>query len=154
MLRLLRNIHLRSNSREHGCIRRQEGPNGFYLIIVGLSRRLSGETGSKGRRRTCAATSLAPPSRNKEFRCAFDLLAAILSATDPRISVKDQFFTFNSEHAFDDRMHIIARDLNVVHGPRFGMSMWDGLALARVSLTPEAMLDGRRIEEFFSPRFF
>jgi oleate hydratase len=41
-----------------------------------------------------------------------------------------------------------------VHGPRFGLSLHDGLCLARVLLTPEAMLDGRRIVEFFSPRFF
>jgi hypothetical protein len=30
----------------------------------------------------------------------------------------------------------------------------DGLSVARVLLTPEAMLDGRRIKEFFSQRFF
>jgi oleate hydratase len=41
-----------------------------------------------------------------------------------------------------------------VHGPHFGLSLRDGLDLVRLALTPEAMLDGRRIEEFFSPRFF
>ena len=41
-----------------------------------------------------------------------------------------------------------------MHGPRFGLSLRDGLSLARVVLTPEAMLDGRRIEEFFSHQFF
>jgi oleate hydratase len=91
---------------------------------------------------------------DKEFRCAFDLLATIPTATDPKKSVKDQFFTFNDEHPFNDKTHIIDRDLNVVHGPHFGLSLLDGLALARVSLTPEAMLDGRRIDEFFSSEFF
>jgi oleate hydratase len=91
---------------------------------------------------------------DKEFRCAFDLLATIPTEADPNISVKDQFFTFNNEHPFNDQVHIIDRDYHVVHGPHFGLSLWDGLALARVSLTPEAMLDGRRIEEFFSPQFF
>src|SRR4029079_3494549 len=46
------------------------------------------------------------------------------------------------------------RNGTVVHGPRFGLSLFDGLSLARVLLTPEAMLDGRRIVEFFSRRFF
>jgi oleate hydratase len=91
---------------------------------------------------------------DKEFRCAFDLLATIPTEADPKVSVKDQFFTFNNDHPFNDQTHIIDRDLRVVHGPHFGLSLWDGLALARVSLTPEAMLDGRRIDEFFSPRFF
>jgi oleate hydratase len=91
---------------------------------------------------------------DKEFRCAFDLLATIPTAADPNISVRDQFFTFNKDHPFKDKTHIIDRDLNVVHGPHFGLSPRDGLALARVSLTPEAMLDRRRIDEFFSPQFF
>ncbi len=91
---------------------------------------------------------------DKEFRCAFDLLATIPTEDDAKISVKEQFFTFNTDHPFDDRVHIIDSDLRTVHGPRFGLSLWDGLALARLSLTPEAWLNGRRIEEFFSPRFF
>ena len=91
---------------------------------------------------------------DKEFRCAFDLLATIPTETNPNISVKEQFFTFNREHPFDDQTHIVDRDLGAVHGPRYGLSLWDGLTLARLSLTPEAWLDGRRIEEFFSPKFF
>ena len=39
-------------------------------------------------------------------------------------------------------------------GPRYGLSLGDGLALAKLSLTPEASLDGQRIEEFFSKPFF
>jgi oleate hydratase len=91
---------------------------------------------------------------DKEFRCAFDLLATIPTAADPQVSVKDQFFKFNYDHPFVDKTHIIDRDLRVVRESRFGLSLSDGLALARVSLTPEAMLDGRRIDEFFPPRFF
>jgi oleate hydratase len=41
-----------------------------------------------------------------------------------------------------------------MHSPHFGLSLRDGFDLARLALTPESMLDGRRIEEFFSPRFF
>ena len=53
---------------------------------------------------------------DKEFRCAFDLLATIPTAADPNLSVKDQFFTFNKDHPFDDRTHIVDRDLRVLHG--------------------------------------
>jgi oleate hydratase len=89
-----------------------------------------------------------------EFRCAFDLLAKIPSGRNQDVSVKDEFFTFNKLHPFRDRAHIIDRDGKIVHGPHFGLSLRDGLDLAKLSLTPEAMLDGRRIEEFFSPQFF
>lgn len=91
---------------------------------------------------------------DKEFRCAFDLLSSIPTAADPKVSVKDQFFAFNDSNPYDDRAHILDRDGNIVHRPHFGLGLADGLALARVSLTPESMLDGRRIEEFFSPEFF
>ena len=91
---------------------------------------------------------------DSEFRCTFDLLATIPSISNPAISVKDEFFTFNERNPFYDRAHIIDRNGNIVHGPHFGLTLCDGLALARLSLTPEAKLDGRRIQEFFSPRFF
>jgi oleate hydratase len=46
------------------------------------------------------------------------------------------------------------RNGNIVQGPRFGLTLRDALVLARLLLTPESRLDGRRIDEFFSPRFF
>ncbi len=92
---------------------------------------------------------------DKEFRCGFELLSWIPTLADPKISVKEQFFTFNDANPYNDLAHILDRDGNIVHGPHFGLSLSDGLALGRVSLTPESMLDGRRrIEEFFSPDFF
>jgi oleate hydratase len=91
---------------------------------------------------------------DKEFRCTFDLLKSIPSASNPAISVTDEFFAFNTAEPYQDRAHIFDRDGRIVHGPRFGLSLGDGLSLARVLLMPEAMLDGRRIEEFFSRRFF
>ncbi len=91
---------------------------------------------------------------DKEFRCGFELLSWIPTLADPKISVRDQFFTFNDANPYNDQAHILDRDGNIVHGPHFGLGLSDALALGRVSLTPESALDGRRIEEFFSPDFF
>jgi oleate hydratase len=91
---------------------------------------------------------------DKEFRCTFDLLKSIPSASNPSISVTEEFLAFNTGEPYHDRAHIFDRNGRIVHGPRFGLSLGDGLSLARVVLTPEAMLDGRRIEEFFSQQFF
>ncbi|MBV9538488.1 MAG: oleate hydratase [Acidisphaera sp.] len=103
-----------------------------------------------------AATGYSMPGSvfDARFRCAYDLLAAIPSANNPAVSVKEEFFTFNERHRMNDRAHIIDRDGRVVHGPRFGLTLRDGLDLARLSLTPEARLDGKRIEQFFRPGFF
>jgi oleate hydratase len=91
---------------------------------------------------------------DKEFRCTFDLLKSIPSARNPSISVTEDFFAFNTGEPYQDKAHILDREGRIVHGPRFGLSLGDGLSLARVVLTPEAALDGRRIEEFFSRQFF
>ena len=91
---------------------------------------------------------------DKEFRCTFELLKLIPSASNPSISVTEEFFAFNTSEPYNDKAHIFDRNGSVVHGPRFGLSLGDGLSLARVLLTPEAMLDGRRIVEFFSRQFF
>jgi len=91
---------------------------------------------------------------DKEFRCTFDLLQAIPSLSDPAVSVKDEFFRFNNEYPFEDKAHIIDRSGRFMHSPHFGLSIRDGLDLLRLALTPEAMLDGRRIDEFFAPPFF
>src|SRR5258708_8717983 len=91
---------------------------------------------------------------DKEFRYTFELLKSIPSASNPSISVTEKFFAFNTGEPYHDRAHIFDRDGRVVHGPRFGLSLGDGLSLARVLLTPEVMLDGRRIAAVFSRRFF
>jgi oleate hydratase len=92
---------------------------------------------------------------DKEFRCAFDLLGAIPSAKNPAVTVKDEFFAFNDSEPFDDRAHIVDRNGQVVpHAPRFGLSLRDFLELARLLLTPETLLEGRRINESFSKEFF
>jgi oleate hydratase len=91
---------------------------------------------------------------DKEFRCTFDLLKSIPSARNPSISVTEDFFAFNTGEPYHDRAHILDRNGRIVHGPRYGLSLCDGLSLGRVLLMPETMLGGRRIEEFFSQRFF
>ncbi len=91
---------------------------------------------------------------DKEFRCTFDLLQTIPSTSDPAISVKDEFFAFNAQHPICDLAHLLDRDLRVRHRPHFGLGVRDALDLLRISLMPEAWLDGRRIDEFFSQPFF
>jgi oleate hydratase len=91
---------------------------------------------------------------DKEFRCALDLLGTIPTQGFPNINVAEQFLTFNNEHPFDDQTHIVDRDLRPVHGPRYGLTLGDGLALAKLSLTPEASLQGQLIRDVFSSKFF
>ena len=132
---------------------RNAGVSGQDITIYDADERMAGGLFLGG----SAETGYNMPASvfDKEFRCTFDLLQTIPSASGSAISVKDEFFTFNTQHPFHDRVHIIDRNGRAVpHAPRFGLSVRDGLDLVRLGLTPEALLDGRRIEEFFAPRFF
>ena len=91
---------------------------------------------------------------DKEFRCALNLLGTITTKTYPNINVAEQFLTFNKEHPFDDQTHIVDRNLRRVHDQRYGLSLADGLRLAKLSLTSEASLDGQIIKDRFPPEFF
>ena len=84
-----------------------------------------------------------------------NLLETITTQSYPRINVAEEFLTFNREHPFDDLTHIVDRNLNRVHDPlRYGLTLGDGLKLAKLSLTSEASLDGQLIRDWFPQRFF
>lgn len=132
---------------------RDAGASGQDITIYEADERMGGSFSLGG---NAASGYILPCGAvfDSEFRCTFDLLASIPSTRDPAVSVKDEFFTFNARHPFRDRVHIVGRGGPILHVPHFGLSLRDGFDLARLSLTPEAMLDGRRIDEFFSANFF
>ena len=79
---------------------------------------------------------------DKEFRCGFELLATIPTLTDPNLSVRDQFFTFNDANPFNDQAHILDRDLRHRAWAAFRPELFGRLALLRVSA--DARSDARR----------
>jgi oleate hydratase len=92
---------------------------------------------------------------DKHFRCALKLLRTIPTQYYSKINVAEQFLTFNEEHPFVDKTHIVDSSLNRVHNPlRYGLTLGDGLTLAKLSLTSEASLDGQLIRDWFPQRFF
>ncbi|AWM87536.1 oleate hydratase [Microvirga sp. 17 mud 1-3] len=90
----------------------------------------------------------------KEYRCTRELLSLVPSASDPGRSIAEELAAFNARYGYDDRARIVGRDGRVEPSPHFGLSTRDKLDLVRLALTPEAMLEGRRIDECFSESFF
>ena len=134
------------------CLIRNAGMSGQDVTIYEADDRMGGGFFLGGSAES--GYNLPGSVFDNQFRCTFDLLDAVPSASNPAISAKEEFFTFNTRRPFDDRARLIDRNGHIVHGPRFGLSWHDGFQLARLALTPEARLDGRRIEEFFSAHFF
>ncbi len=131
---------------------RNAGVPGFDITIYEADARPGGGFFLGGNAQS--GYSLPGSVFDAEFRCTFDLLADIPSTRDPSVSVKDEFFTFNAQNPFHDRAHILDREGQILHGPHYGLSLRHGLDLVKLSLTPEALLDGRRIEEVFPADFF
>jgi len=52
------------------------------------------------------------------------------------------------------RRGISIRDRNIVRGSHFSLSIRDRLDLIKLALTPDAMLEDRRIDECFAEDFF
>ena len=135
-----------------GYLIRNAGVPGEEITIYEAEKQMGGGFFLGGS--AAAGYNLPGSVFDNEFRCTFDLLDAVPSTSDPAVSVKEEFFTFNTRHPFDDRARLIDRNGHIVHGPRFGLSWRDGFDLARLALTREAKLEGRRIDEFLSPHFF
>ncbi|MCB1380388.1 MAG: oleate hydratase [Alphaproteobacteria bacterium] len=89
-----------------------------------------------------------------QYRCAFELFSLVPSASDPHRSIKDEILEFNERHGYDDRVRIIDRAGQVVKSPHFGLSARNRLDLLRLALTPEHLLDGKAVSDFFSEDFF
>jgi len=89
-----------------------------------------------------------------EYRCTFELLSRVPSASDPEKSIKDEILAFNAQYGFRDRAHVIDRDGKIIRNRHYGVSLRDRLTLVRLALTPEASLEDRRIDEYFSEDFF
>jgi oleate hydratase len=90
----------------------------------------------------------------KEYPCALDLFSLVPSASDPEKSIKDEIFEFNERYGYYDKAHIIDCNGDIIKGRHFGLSVRDRLDFIKLALTPEGMLDDKRIEEFFSDEFF
>src|SRR5271155_1972997 len=58
---------------------------------------------------------------DREYRCTFDLLKSIPSATDPSMSVTEEFFNFNTTKPYQDRAHLIHDDGRITHSARYGL---------------------------------
>jgi oleate hydratase len=98
---------------------RNAGVSGQDITVYEADEQMGGGFSLGGSAQT--GYSLPGSVFDSEFRCTFDLLQTIPSASDPAVSVKDEFFAFNTQHPFRDRAHIVDRNGHIVpHGPHFG----------------------------------
>ena len=105
-------------------------------------------------RRRPATSCRQAPSLIRSSAVTFDLLATIPSAAiqrSPSRTISSP--SMSATHTTTEHTSSIETAASCT-GRHFGLSTRDRLDLVRLTLTPEAMLDGRRIDEFFRADFF
>jgi oleate hydratase len=89
-----------------------------------------------------------------QFLCTYDLLGSIPSIDDPDKSVTDDTFEFHDDFAWNDQSRLVDDDGRVVDTHSMGFTERDRLELVKCAVTPERLLDGKRISDCFSDQFF
>lgn len=87
------------------------------------------------------------------YTCTFDLMSFIPSLSDPRKTVKQEFFDFNETFRSHARSRLIS-DGQIVDVSSPGFTGRDRLDLIELMLQSEHSLGTRRIDDCFQPSFF
>lgn len=89
-----------------------------------------------------------------QFVCTLDLLSAIPAPDDPALSVRDDILAFNHMVPGRAECRIVRDGQKAEDRYRLGLGPDEIVALNRLLLTPEGRLDGRTIDDWFTPAFF
>lgn len=89
----------------------------------------------------------------EHFVCLWDLLSQIPTLEDPDVSVRDEVFAFNQRVVSCSHSRLLkgGQKMDV---SSYGLSNRDISDLLRLNMTPESLLDNKRIDEWFAPEFF
>jgi oleate hydratase len=126
---------------------------GQDIFIYEAKSQLGGAMAWSGRP---ASGYVVPTARilEQNYRCAFELFSLFPSATDGSRSIKEEIEEFHRTNGWDAKGRLVDRQGRILQSPHFGLSVADRADLAKLVFTPEDSLDGKRIDEFFSPKFF
>lgn len=89
----------------------------------------------------------------KNFRCYWDLLSTIPSATDPNKSVTQETFEFNEKYVSNAQSRLI-EDTNIIDLSSFGLRLKDKYDMLTLRFCPEKWIGNKKISDWFSPGFF
>lgn len=89
----------------------------------------------------------------EHFACTWDLLSGIPTLDDPAVSVTQEVFAFNRKVVSCSHARLL-RARQKVDVSSYGLGKRDVFDLLRLHLTPEPLLDAKRIDEWFAPEFF
>jgi oleate hydratase len=87
------------------------------------------------------------------YTCYWDLLSYIPSYDDPKVSVKDESFDFNSRFVSHAQARLL-KDGKKMDVSSFGLNLKQQAELLKLTFSSERSLDNKRIEDWFEQSFF
>jgi oleate hydratase len=90
----------------------------------------------------------------KEYRCTAELLSFIPSVSDASRSVWHEIEEFHDRHGWYDKTRLVGAGATILDAGDLGLSTADKLAMTRLLLMPERLLEGKRLDEWFEAHFF
>jgi oleate hydratase len=132
---------------------RDGGVLGQDIVIFEESQHLGGAFDARG---DAAHGYYMSGSRmfESKYRCTFDLLSSIPSASNPNISIKEETDLAAREVPWFNHARLVDRDGNITDFHELGFNERDRLDLLAIMAKPEHMLDDRSIADCFQPHFF
>lgn len=79
--------------------------------------------------------------------CIHDLMSFIPSRDDPTLSIEQDLRAFNASHGWQNSARLVGPGGEILAAERFGLSPRNILELTELMLTPEALLDGKSVED-------
>lgn len=89
----------------------------------------------------------------KKFNCTYDLLSFIPSISDPSKSAKDELMEFHQEFFWNDKARLVAGG-EIIDVTDLGFKERDRVDLVKLCVTPEKLLEDKKITDVFHPHFF
>jgi oleate hydratase len=132
---------------------RDGGIAGSDIVLFEESGDFGGALDAHGNAETGYFMSGSRMFENK-YNCTFDLLSGIPSASNPAISVTAETNRVAVENSWNDKARLVDLHGNITDFHRLGFSERDRADILTLLVTPERMLDARRITDCFVPSFF
>ncbi|KAJ1554416.1 hypothetical protein HK405_005118 [Cladochytrium tenue] len=88
------------------------------------------------------------------YACLYDLASEVPSLRTPGKTVKDDIWEFSSQVPTDAHARLVEADAVKIDSSRLGIPVRDVARLSELLVAPESVLDGVRINDFFTADFF
>lgn len=89
-----------------------------------------------------------------QYNATFDLFSFIPSASDPNLSVKEETALAEQDALWHNKARLVNGEGKIINFHELGFSEKDRIDLVELMVTPEKLLDSKRITDCFQADFF